>query len=84
MNFKAGRKTESKKLLEPVFFQTISPLCPGLGLFFQKTKNYKFSLYPFLKFFSTRVLEPYLGGLNSACIGPALSKFCPSGGDGAT
>ena len=48
------------------------------------TKNDKFSLYPFLTFFSTRVLETHLGGLKAACIDPALSKFRPSVGDGAT
>jgi len=43
-------------------------------LFFQITKNYKLSLYPFLTFFSTSVLETHLGGLKAACIGPAISK----------
>ena len=65
------------------FFLTISPLCLGLG-FCQTTKNYKISLYPFLTFFSTRVLETHSGDLKAACIGPALSKFCLSVGDGAT
>ena len=51
---------------------------------FQTTKNYKFSLYPFLTFFSTKVLETHLGGLNAACIRPALSQFRPSVGDEAT
>ena len=41
-------------------------------------------LYPLLTFFSTRVLESYLGGLKAACIGPALSKFRPSVEDRAT
>ena len=65
-----GEKKESKNFLDSVFFQT--------------TKNDKFSPYPFLTFFSTRVLETHLGGLKAACIGPALSKFRPSVGDGAT
>ena len=64
-------------------FQTISPLCLGLR-FFQTTKIDKFSLYPYLTFFSTRVLETNLGGLKATCIGPTLSKFRPSVGDGAT
>ena len=66
-----------------LFFQTISPPCLGL-CFFQTAKNYKFSLYPFLTFFSPRVLETHFGGLKAACIGPALSKFRPSVGGGAT
>ena len=33
------------------------------GDFFQTTKKDKFSLYPFLTFFGTRVLETHLGGL---------------------
>ena len=37
------------------------------------TKNYKFSLYPFLTYFSTRVLKTQLWGQKEACIGPALS-----------
>ena len=41
-------------------------------------------LTPFLTFFITRVLKTLLGGLKAACIGPALSKFCPSVWDGAT
>ena len=69
--------------MDSVFVRAISPPCLGLR-FCQTTKNYKFSLYPFLTFFSTRVLETHLGGLKAACIGPALSKFRPSAGDGAT
>ena len=38
----------------------------------------------FLTFFSTRVLETHLGGLKAACIGPALSQFRQSVGDGTT
>ena len=30
---------------------------------------------PFVTFYSTRSLETHLGGLQAACIGPALSKF---------
>ena len=72
-------KTESKKFLHSVIFWTTSAPC-------QTTKNDKFSLYLFLTFSSTRVLETHLvlGGLKAACIGPALSKFCLSVGDGAT
>ena len=44
----------------------------------------KFSLYPLLTFFGTRVLETHLGGPKVACIGPALSKFRPRVGVGAT
>ena len=53
-------------------------------LFFQTIKNEKFPIYPFLISFSNRVLETHLGGLKAARIGPALSKLCPSVGDGAT
>ena len=77
------KKTESNKFLESVFFK---PFLPHVwdSVFFQTTKNNKFSQYPFQTFFSTRVLETYLGGLKLACIGPALSKFRPSCGNGAT
>ena len=34
----------------------------------QTIKNDKFSAYPFLTFFSTRVLETRLGGLKAACL----------------
>ena len=44
-------------------------------MFFLTTQTDEFSLYPFLIFFSTRLLETYLGGLKAACIGPALSKL---------
>ena len=53
-------------------------------LFFSNHQNERFPLNLFLIFFSTRVLETHLGGLKAACIGPALSKFCPSVGDGST
>ena len=59
--FKAWRKQSPRNSW------TISPLC-----IFQTTKNGKFSLYPFLTFFSTRVLETHSGGLKAACTGPAL------------
>ena len=59
----------------------------GLCFFLNTSKNYKFSLYPFLTFISTRVLETHLGGLKAACIGPALSCPCTDlegeGGRGA-
>ena len=77
-------KIEFKNFLDSVFLQAISPPCLGLVFFFKTTKNEKFSLYPFLTFFSPRVLETHLRGLKAACIGPALSKFRPSVGDGAT
>ena len=70
------------KLEENRVKEVLGPFLPMSGtLFFQTTKNYKFSLYPFLGFFTTRVLETHLG---AACIGFALSKFRPSVGDGAT
>ena len=77
------KKKKSKKFLDffLLLFRTISSPCLGL-FFFQITQNYMFSLYSFLTFFSTRVLETHLGGIKAACIGPALSKFCPSVGDG--
>ena len=72
-----------KQFWNSVYFQAISPPCLGL-CFFQTTKNEKFPLYPFLIFFNTRVLETHLGGLKAACMGPVLSKFRLSVGDGAT
>ena len=79
----ARKKIESKNFLDSIFFE---PFLPHIwdSVFFQTTKNYKSSLYPFLTFFSTRILEAHLGGLKAACIGPALSKFRSSVGDGAT
>jgi hypothetical protein len=81
--FKAGKKQSSRNSWTLFFFK---PFLPHVwdSVFFQTTKNGKFSLYPFLTFFSTRVLGTHLGGLKAACIGPALSKFRPSVGDGAT
>ena len=78
-----SEKNRVQEILGLFFYRSISPPCLGL-CFFQTTKNYKFSLYPFLTFFSTRVLESHLGGLKAACIGPALSKFRPNVGDRAT
>ena len=46
------RKTESKKFLDSVFFQTISPPC-------QAITNDKFSPDPFLKVFRTKVLDTH-------------------------
>ena len=76
-SFNAGKK--SKKFLDSVFLSHFSPMS-----IFQTTKNFKFSLCPFLTFFSTRVLETHLEVLKAACIGPALSQFRQSVGDGAT
>ena len=69
------KKKQSPRISWTLFF--FEPFLPHDwdSVFFQTTKNYKFSLYPFLTFFSTRVLETHLGGLKAACIGPALSKF---------
>ena len=72
---KLEKKTESKKFLASVFFKTVSPPCLGLWFFFWPLKNYKFSLYPFLTFFSTRLLETHLGGLRQ----PVLVLSYPKG-----
>ena len=84
--FPAIKKTQSKKFFDSVF---VKPFLPHVWDFlfhflFQTTKNIKFSLYPFLTFFSTMLLETHLGELKAACIGPALSKFSLSVGDGAS
>ena len=82
--FSSVKKKQSPRNSWTLFF--FEPFVPHVqdSIFFQTTKNDKFSLYPFPTFFSTRVLEIHLGGLKAACIGPALSKFRPSVGDGAT
>ena len=49
------------------FFLIHFPPCLAL-FFFQTTKNKKFSIYPYLTFFSTRVLETHLGGLKAALL----------------
>ena len=46
------KKTKSKKFFDSVYFLTISPPCLGL-CFFQITKNYMSSPYPFLKWNAT-------------------------------
>ena len=52
-----------KNFLEFFSWAFFEPFLPhAWDCFFQTTKNYKFSLYPFLTFFSTRVLENHLGG----------------------
>ena len=76
--FNTGRNSRTLFIFKP-FLPHVWDSC-----FFQTTKNERFPLYLFLIFFSTRVLETHLGGLKAACIGPALSKFRPSVGDGAT
>ena len=81
---KAG-KNRIQEILTLCYF--LNHFCPMSGtVFIQTTKNDKFSLYLFLTFSSTRVLETHLvlGGLKAARIDPALSKFCLSVGDGAT
>jgi hypothetical protein len=67
-------------------FWPFSVICTKISSFEKKTesKKFLFSLYPFLTFFSHRVLETDLGGLKAAWIGPALSKFRPSIGGEAT
>ena len=82
--FSMLEKNRVQEILGLYFF--FEPFLPHVwdSVFFQTTKNYKFSLYPFLTFFSTRILEAHLRGLKAACIGPALSKFRSSVGDGAT
>ena len=84
-------KKESKNFLDSVFVEAGKKQSPKNSCFFTNhfflmsgtTNNDKFSLHPFQTFFSTRVLETNLVGLKAACIGPALSKFRPSVGDGA-
>ena len=56
------------------FYPTISPPISGT-LFFQTTKNYKFSPYPFLKIFKTKVLDTDQGWHKAAVTGAALSRF---------
>ena len=80
---RAGKNQSSQKVRTLFFFTAFLPHVWD-SVFFQTIRNYMFSLYPFLIFFSTRVLETHLGGLKAACIGPALSKFRQSVGDGAT
>ena len=49
-------------VLDSVFFEPFLPHVLDCHVFIQTTKNDRFSLYPFLTFFSARVLETHLGG----------------------
>ena len=77
-----NKKTESKNFLDSVFSHHFLPMSGNL--FFQITKNDKFSPNPILKIFRAKVLDTDQGCHKAACTGAALSKFHLSVGDGAT
>ena len=56
--FKAGKKQSPRNSWTLFFFEPFLPYVWD-SVFFQTTKNDKFSLYPFLTFFSTRLLETH-------------------------
>ena len=63
-NFLGKKKTESKIFLDSIFFEPILAHVWD-SVFFSRPLKMISSLYPFLTFFSIRVLETQLGGLKA-------------------